>query len=114
MGNKNKKMGCRCYPYGLYYIILWSVTCMTLVKLSIQSTVCKEQVAVGIGSVVLLTKNRQTIDFYHAAAVLHKHKTFCPSSLAVKNLKTSLDGQKQKLLFSWDNLANNRLTRTID
>ena len=42
------------------------------------------------------------IDFYHAAAVLHKHKTFRPSSLAVKNLKTSLDGQKQKLLFSWD------------
>ena len=42
------------------------------------------------------------IDFYHAAAVLHKHKTFCPSSLAVKNSKMSLDGQKNKLLFSWD------------
>ena len=43
------------------------------------------------------------IDFYHAAAVLHKHKTFCPSSLAVKNLKTSLDGQKRELFkFSWD------------
>ena len=57
---------------------------------------------------MLCLGNRQTIasqcpiDFYHAAAVLHKHKTFCPSSLAVKNLKTSLDGQKKKLLFSWD------------
>ena len=51
---------------------------------------------------IVKTVRDHVIDFYHAAAVLHKHKIFCPSSLAVKNLKTSLDGQKKKLLFSWD------------
>ena len=45
------------------------------------------------------------IDFYHAAAVLHKHKTFWPSILAVKNLKTSIDGQKKTFVLLGLNMA---------
>ena len=39
-------------------------------------------------------------DLYHTAAILHKSKTFCPSSPAVKNWRTSLDMQTQSFLFS--------------
>ena len=35
-------------------------------------------------------------------AILHRNKTFCRASLAVKNLRTSLDVQKQGFLFSGD------------
>ena len=41
-------------------------------------------------------------DLYHASAISHKNKTFCTSSLAVKNLRTSLYVQKQSFLFSGD------------
>ena len=45
---------------------------------------------------------RSVIDLFHAATIEHKKKTFCTSSLAVKNLKTSLDVHKQSFLFSGD------------
>ena len=43
-----------------------------------------------------------TIDLYNAAAILHNNETFYRSSLAVKNLRTSLDMQNhdQSILFS--------------
>ena len=41
-------------------------------------------------------------DFYHASAILHKNKTFCMASFAVKNLRMSLDAQKQSILYSGD------------
>ena len=48
--------------------------------------------------VILLSGNN--ID--HAAGILYKNKTFCTASLAVKNLRPSLDVQKQSFLFSGD------------
>ena len=45
----------------------------------------------------LLFKNKLKIDFH-----LKKKKTFCTASFTVKNLRTSLDVQKQSFLFSGD------------
>ena len=39
-------------------------------------------------------KRNVTIDLFHAATISHKNNTFSPSSLAMKNLRTSLDVEK--------------------
>ena len=42
-------------------------------------------------------RGKSVVDLYPASAILHGNKTFCLSSFAVRNLRTSLDGQKKKL-----------------
>ena len=41
----------------------------------------------------------RTLARFHAATIKHKNKTFSLSSLAVKNLRTSLDVEKHSFLY---------------
>jgi len=49
------------------------------------------------------TSSGGLMDLFHVATIiLHENKTFCTSSLAVKNLRTTLDVQKRSFLFFGD------------
>ena len=63
---------------------------------------CNNVCMYGPITIQILQSGIHLIGLYHAAAILHKNKTLCTASLAVKNLRTGLDVQKQSFLFSGD------------